>query len=377
MKSRKKNSKKIQRINLSKEISLKKLILAVLIVVLFVEVGTTYSMSSALSENTRSSNLNFISITDSSCNDCGSLDPFIQAIESLNVKISSNKSLDLSSQEAKQILNENNIKRVPVLIVSGEVTREKSLMDLFSQIGIHLKDSVYIISEPPYVNLTTNEVKGRVSVINIVDSSCALCSKSLNNFVSSLKRGGIAISAEKNLEYTSSEAKSLIEKFGLQKIPVTVFSNDLKEYRSIQSIWTQLDAIEKSDSFAVQSIPPYRNLSTEKVDGLVTLYSLVDGSCSSCYDVSLHKQILASNFGITPSSDTSVDISSQAGKDLISKYNITKVPTIVFSPEASLYTSLADMWSSVGKVASDGWFVFTSVEQMGTYKDLTTGQIVS
>jgi len=78
----------------------------------------------------------------------------------------------------------------------------------------------------------------------------------------------------------------------------------------------------------------------------------------------------------TVSEDT-YDISSPQGKDLIAKYNITKAPTLLISPEAKAYDTLTQVWTEVGTVESDGWYVFRATEQMGNYTDLLTNQVMN
>ncbi|MDO8618388.1 MAG: hypothetical protein Q7R49_00420, partial [Candidatus Daviesbacteria bacterium] len=77
-------------------------------------------------------------------------------------------------------------------------------------------------------------------------------------------------------------------------------------------------------------------------------------------------------------SQRSVDISSVEGKSLLARYGITKVPTILISPEADQYANLKNVWKNVGTVETDGWYVFREMQQLrgAVYKDLTTNQIV-
>lgn len=66
-----------------------------------------------------------------------------------------------------------------------------------------------------------------------------------------------------------------------------------------------------------------------------------------------------------------------AGKTLLKQYNITKVPIMLASPDAKLYASFVQVWPQVGNVAGDGWYVMRNPEVLGTYKDLTTGQVIT
>ncbi len=360
-----------------RKFGLKKILLLILVAILVSEVAITFVTNYVTLDKLRLSNLELVNIIDSSCQDCASTSAISTAIKNQKVKVVSEKTLEMNSQEAQQLISKYKITKVPVLLVLGEITRDEKVDSLLVQLGgIKSQGAVYINSDPPYVDIATNQVKGRVSVTNIVDSSCSLCF-SFKNFADSLKTNGVKIVEEKTLEYNSSAAKDLMSTFSIQKVPAMILSKDAAEYAILQSTFSQLGTTEKSGYYALDApLPPYRNISIDKVDGLITLINLDDKTCTTCYNVSVHKQILL-QYGVQPANSTSVDVSSDAGKSLVSKYNITKVPTILLSPDASLYTSLASIWSLVGEISSDGWFVFNSVETMGIYKDLSTGQVVS
>ncbi len=376
MKSIKKHKEKVLAIEL-KDFDLKRIILLILTVILIVEVLVTFNINTTIFNKLRPSNLELIRVVDSSCSDCLNIDTISSKIQDQNVKILSDKTLERNSAEAQQIINKYGLKRVPVLLVSGEISRDENLKSSFIQLGgMMTQDVILIETEPPYVDLSMEEVRGRIAITNIIDSSCDLCS-SFDGFVSTLENNGVRITERKTLEYTATEAKDLISKFSVQKIPAIVLSADIVEYKFVQSFWSQLNATEKSGFFALHTTtPPYRNTSTNKIDGLVTLYTITDDSCANCYNASVHKQILLS-FGIKPQKESVIDISSPSGKEITIKYNITKVPTIMLSPDASLYSSLVQIWPTVGTVDKDGWFVFRNVEIMGTYKDLSSGKIVA
>ena len=63
------------------------------------------------------------------------------------------------------------------------------------------------------------------------------------------------------------------------------------------------------------------------------------------------------------------------GKELFAKYNITKVPTIILSSDVSAYPT-KQILKQFFSVQKDGSYVFTRVSGVGTYKDLTTNQVV-
>lgn len=105
------------------------------------------------------------------------------------------------------------------------------------------------------------------------------------------------------------------------------------------------------------------------------IIGIVDSTCTNCYDISLHGSILATNYGVPVTNIEVYDVNSQEGVNLLNKYNILYVPTIIVSEGLKDY-GIVDVWSQLGTI-EDGWYVFRSTASMnsfGVYKRLDTGQ---
>jgi hypothetical protein len=75
---------------------------------------------------------------------------------------------------------------------------------------------------------------------------------------------------------------------------------------------------------------------------------------------------------------TTYDIGSDTGRELVKKYNITKIPTVIISPELKAYMDASPQVAQLFELflinESDGWYVFRTLEIIAenvTYKDLT------
>jgi hypothetical protein len=106
---------------------------------------------------------------------------------------------------------------------------------------------------------------------------------------------------------------------------------------------------------------------------------LTDDSCEECYDVEQHRDIMMMAFGVYINEEEMIDISSAEGKELLEKYDITKVPTILMSEEAGKYQTIQLVWDQLGTIEEDGTYVFRGFEmtQDLMYKDLETNQLVN
>ncbi len=331
-------------------------------------------------ELARPADLKLMKIIDSSCKSCFEINDIIEEIKQKNVKLLDEKTVEFNSQEGRGFISKYNIQKIPALIITGEVNKSVDLEEYFKEngkiVGNDTKIILFTNIRPPYFDLTRNKVAGLVSIISIVDTDCKECS-SLNNVLVAFKASNVEVSDTKTVEYNSDEGRELIRKYEIQRIPAIVISNDIKEYEDIYFALSRLNVTEKDGNYALHTIsPPYLDVKSGKTMGLTTLIMLSDSSCDECYNVTTHKSIIP-NFGIIISKESSYDISSSEGKKLVGKYNITKVPTIVLSSDAKEYPQFLQVWNSVGTVEKDNWFVFRKIEVMGTYKDLTSNEVVA
>ncbi len=320
--------------------------------------------------------LDLVTITEAACKDCSDINTIADALKKENVKINSEKTIDASSSEAKRLITDYGINKLPTIIVTGEVSKQ-SIKDFFNT-GWQTteKSAVYISQTPPYTDAAGN-VKGRVSVTRIVDRSCEKCGD-LSSVLNFFKLSGVKFSSEKTFDSDSTDGKELIHTFGVQRLPAIIISKDILEYPDVKAVWPQLGAEEKNGMFALHSTsPPYYDIELNKIVGLVNVVYLSDKTCLICYNVTKNRNILEGNFGMALASETSVDVSEESGKVFLDKYKITKVPIILVSPEGKDYARFISAWRQVGDVADDNWYIMRNPNVLGAYKDLATGQVVA
>jgi thiol-disulfide isomerase/thioredoxin len=326
--------------------------------------------------------LELIKITASSCPDCFDIDSIINNLKTSNVNITSEKTLEFSSAEAKQLVSQYKIEKLPTVIVLGEVNKS-TVTQLWNQNWqIEMKDgtqvsAVYSAVNPPYLVAESGTIKGLVNLTHIVDQSCSECAD-LGQVINFFKQQGVKFSSEKTVDYSSSDGKELISIFGVREVPAVIISKDILDYTSIAQVWAQLNATEKQGFYALHTtVPPYRDLATDKIKGLVSVIYLNDSTCTTCYNVQVNKLILERNFGVVIENETTIDVSSDSGKALLKQYNVTMVPIMLASPDAGVYATFVQVWPQVGSVEKDGWFVMRKPEVLGSYKNLATGQVIS
>ena len=168
----------------------------------------------------------------------------------------------------------------------------------------------------------------------------------------------------KVLKVSDPEAQELISLLNIQKAPVLLISEDIEAYPFIQNLRdSQLEI--KNGYYIVESPAPYVELSSGEIRGNLKLTLITDSFCKDCYDVNLHKQILA-QMGLTITNEELIDLRSLVGAKMQLKYNLKKVPTIILSGDLEAYPGLDEYWEEqVGSIEEDGSLVFRNIELLG------------
>lgn len=218
--------------------------------------------------------------------------------------------------------------------------------------------------------------EGVLTLISPVD--CDKC-KTLDVVKSNFVSKNVEISEDVQLSYSDDDAKELVEKYFIKKLPVLIFESDEKIKTVLAESVKKLGGVVVNEDAIVieQPTPPYLEIASGKMLGEVTVTFIEDKGCGDCYDVTAVQKPILSKFGVYIDSETLVDVNDAAGEALVEKYKITKVPTVVLSSDAGYYEQLKSVWKQVGTVEEDGSFVFREMGVIASiYKDLDSGKIV-
>ena len=222
-------------------------------------------------------------------------------------------------------------------------------------------------------NLNTDKTSFNVDATIIKYSECKECTDfiiAINEF----RKLGVKINEP--VFYEFDEAQSLIDKYKIDKVPTLILSEEARNYKQIIDVWQNIGTIESNGVFIVRNFnPPYYDLKSKIVKGMVDIVFIKDKTCVKCYDVMKNKLALE-KLRVYIKNEVSVDAGDNEGKSLIKKYKIRKIPTFIMSKEAMDYPQFDTIWSSVGYVADDGTLIFSNVESIGTYKDLIRNEII-
>ena len=371
-----------KRLNIiSKKLNIENIFIGITIllgVIIIINIILTFNINSNLKKSTQAAmeklkpaKIELTLIRNSKCSDCFDISAVVNHIKSANVNITKETMHEFDSKDAKNAINKYKIEKIPALLITGEI--EKINIQ-----GLEKKENALLFAQinPPYTNAATGKIEGRVTLYNLKDSACEKCSN-LTPLISQIKLAGVKIYEEKTIAPDSTEGKELVKKYSIDFVPTIILSKDAALYSVMQQAWPQVGSRENDGSYVLRvASPPFINLTTGKLRGIVSIIYLTDKSCTECYDVSQHKEILTSpQFAIKLEKEETYDVNDAKGKELVANYNITHAPTVILSNEVGIYPS-ANYFKQFFSVEKDGAYVFRRLSSVWTYKDLATNKIV-
>jgi hypothetical protein len=289
--------------------------------------------------------------------------------------------LDTSSPEAKTLLSQYNITLLPVMIIQGNTSVEPSLVQSWkSSVGSVESDGTLVSRylPPPYYDTVSGKTAGLVQGIGIAPKDCKSCPNATVYFQSlSGQSIGMAFGSLTMLDENTSQAQDLIRKYNITKLPTILLGPEAALYPVFtQSIKTSGTVADDGWFVLRDVIPPYVDLSTiRSTRGFVDSIHLVNSSCANCVDIAGLSGYIEDSAGLFIVNTTTYETNSTQGSALLKKYNITKIPTLLYSPEVSVYPRFAQAWVKQNNtIESDGWFVFREVDLVGEpYQNVSAG----
>src|SRR3989338_1593302 len=246
----------------------------------------------AAKENSKPAKIELIVIKDSKCSDCYDISAVSDYVKGSGIEVTKESPVEFDSAEGKNLAAKYGIEKVPAVILTGEI--DKAAIG-----GMEKKEDALVFSQPqpPYTKASTGKIVGRAKLIVLKDSSCRDCSD-LKSLTAGIKNAGIRIVEEKAVDIASQEGKGIMKKYRIDFAPALILSEDAGYYQLITEAWPNIGTKESDGSYVMRSAtPPYINLTTGKLRGMVNAVYLADKSCAECYNVTIHREILAGQQG--------------------------------------------------------------------------------
>ncbi len=208
----------------------------------------------------------------------------------------------------------------------------------------------------------TRPVKLELTIIK--DKNCNDCFD-LTPIIDLIKNANTDIIKEETVDI--KEAKESIDKYSIKKIPTIILAGETDRI--------ELNGFEEKQGILLfnQQKPVYVDAISGETIGEVSLTYIKDSSCSECTDLSEAIDGLEKS-GVKVINKKTVERGSNTGKELINKYNIEQIPTLILSNDISAYEQISQVWGNIGTIEKDGSYIIRRISP--PFVNASTGSIV-
>lgn len=309
------------------------------------------------------------SVTCTLCRDTEGLNLYFeQSAQKYGFAVGSNRIINYPDSESSELIRKYRIDRLPTIIV-----REKSgnLSDAFKgefaqYLGSVEGDGTLVMRnvDAPYLNISENKIVGLAKGIAIYKKECAECLNASKYFQALEGQDiGMVFLDKKILEAQDTEAKNLIMKYNITKLPTLILDQEAYEYGAFnQYIANSGEKI--NNTFVIKEpIAPFFDLEKNETAGLVNVTIINPINCTNCTNISNLVGAISVQGGIVIDQVQEISENETTANELIGQFNITKLPTMIFSKEMKYYSNLQEQWIQYGNsVEEDGEYVLRSPE---------------
>ncbi|MCI0503964.1 hypothetical protein L0Y65_04600 [Candidatus Micrarchaeota archaeon] len=279
--------------------------------------------------------------------------------------------LPADSPEAQALISNYNLTTLPAVIIEGDVARDAEFVSAWTESIGTLEGASALVTRfdyPPYYDITNRTVVGLAMAIGIRASGCMECGDPAL-FISSLESPPVSMAFINKSVYdeNDSRAQALIAQYNITKLPALLIAEDGASAYPVFEQIRQMGTIEDGWFILRDMVPPYVDLADNRsVRGLVNATYLVNSSCSDCFNISTLSGYLAQTNGVVIVSEKTYEADSIEGMALLEKYNITKIPALIFSDEVKYYYKFPEVWlNESNTIEPDGSFVFRAHDLLG------------
>lgn len=194
----------------------------------------------------------------------------------------------------------------------------------------------------------------RITQITLAD--CNDCFD-VSSTVAIIKKASVKALEEKKVDAGSAEAKALIAKYGITRVPTLVVSGELNKSAQHRALFGALGNIT-GDTVVFADVPPvYFDVAKNEFVGRIYVTYLQDSSRKFLINYLPPFVAQLNSLGIKVSNATALKYNGSEGSALVRKYNITRIPAMILSKGAADYPAIAQAWPQIGSVEADGTLV--------------------
>lgn len=244
------------------------LVVIILAVVFSGSIKDKFSGDDDGSSDPNAAELRFTIIAPENCEDCWNVDLFFEAMAQYNIKELGRETLNVNDKKAQNLIDQYAITQVPTILIAGELDKDPNLAQAWPNLG-EVIDGVFIFRRivPPFIEISSGELRGKFSVIYLDDASCDECyDVALHD--NALLNLGMQTDDKRTVDIDSDEGKELIEKYSITAVPTIFLAGDLTVYEGLAQVWPIFGQIADDGVYyftGMEAMGNYRDLESGQV----------------------------------------------------------------------------------------------------------------
>ncbi|MCK4967994.1 MAG: thioredoxin family protein, partial [Candidatus Aenigmarchaeota archaeon] len=124
-----------------------------------------------------------------------------------------------------------------------------------------------------------------IEIITITSNECDDCNTFVNTMMDEIKTKNVNILTEKTMSL--ADASDIIQKNNIENIPAIIITGELTKNKDVQTILETTGNISDDTYVYSSQKPPYQNIKTNEVVGLVSATVIKDSDCEECQDLDM------------------------------------------------------------------------------------------
>lgn len=164
------------------------------------------------------------------------------------------------------------------------------------------------------------------------------------------------------------DAGQLIKEYEIKHLPTILVKGEIEN--------TQLSSVfaKSKDALVAKELPPpYYDVESNSVKGKVTL-TLIEPNCKDCANLSFLGRQLSSQAGVFLEDQKTINADSLEAKELIKKYSLKILPTVILSEEISEYVQILPALESIATKESDNNYALREIPP--PYYEISSNKVI-
>lgn len=210
-----------------------------------------------------------VTILKATCPDCYDVTKVIAALASNDkVKIAKTNEVDIAQPEGVAIMRQDNLPRVPTIIIKGDTSKLLKVMPGLKPYG-ELRDGVFVGTKlpPPYLEMPEGNKRGTFKATYVTEKACTECYDPILNR-QALAQLDMTPSEEATVDRNDADGKQLVKQYAMTTTPAVILTGDLDAYEGFDKIWANVGTIEKDGAYVFRNtngiMGTYFDLTTKK-----------------------------------------------------------------------------------------------------------------